>query len=266
MWAPDADKKWYLITSIDDHSRDMLYADLWEQETTWAHIQALKSVITSYGRPLRYYVDQHSIFRFIANRDSLWQKQTEKEEGEAFVQWKEVLSDLDIKVTYALSPAAKGKVERPYRWLQDHLVRSCVRNKVKTIQDARQLLYTEIHQYRHKRIHSTTQNIPSRLFTQSQKMQSSLFRPFNLKSISNNPKVTLDDIFALRFQRTLNRYRQINFHNLTFTLKKATIGKKVHLRLSFDRKNNLIKIRFWFNKQLLDQKLIKKSDLPKLQF
>jgi hypothetical protein len=33
----------------------------------------------------------------------------------------------NVKVTYALSPQAKGKIERPYGWLQDRLIRTCVR-------------------------------------------------------------------------------------------------------------------------------------------
>ena len=33
-----------MITSIDDHSRDLLYADLWIKETSWAHIVAVKTV------------------------------------------------------------------------------------------------------------------------------------------------------------------------------------------------------------------------------
>jgi len=33
---------------------------------------------------------------------------------------------LGVDVGYALSPQAKGKVERPYRWLQDRIVRTCV--------------------------------------------------------------------------------------------------------------------------------------------
>jgi len=35
-----AKEKWTLITSIDDFSRKLLYADFVSSETTWAHIQA----------------------------------------------------------------------------------------------------------------------------------------------------------------------------------------------------------------------------------
>jgi hypothetical protein len=37
---------------------------------------------------------------------------------------------LGVDVAYALSPAAKGKVERPYRWLQDRIVRTCAIEKL----------------------------------------------------------------------------------------------------------------------------------------
>jgi hypothetical protein len=74
LWAPAAKEKWYLITSLDDYSRFMLYAVLISKETSWAHILALQTVILQYGLPYCYYVDSHSIFRFVRGRDSLWQK------------------------------------------------------------------------------------------------------------------------------------------------------------------------------------------------
>ena len=41
QFAPHAASKWYLITSLDDYSRLILYACLVERETTWEHILAL---------------------------------------------------------------------------------------------------------------------------------------------------------------------------------------------------------------------------------
>ena len=40
-WSPYAAEKWHLITSLDDYSRKMLYANLVEPETSWDHIFAL---------------------------------------------------------------------------------------------------------------------------------------------------------------------------------------------------------------------------------
>jgi len=53
LFAPYANRKWYLITSIDDdYSRLILYACLVERETTWEHILALEDVLLKYGFPL----------------------------------------------------------------------------------------------------------------------------------------------------------------------------------------------------------------------
>lgn len=51
LWAPAAREKWYLITSLDDHSRFILYAELVLRESSWAHIMALQTVFLKYGFP-----------------------------------------------------------------------------------------------------------------------------------------------------------------------------------------------------------------------
>ncbi|MDO9528064.1 MAG: hypothetical protein Q7J27_02780, partial [Syntrophales bacterium] len=74
LWSPPAKEKWCLITSLDDFSRLILYATFLKRETSWAHILALQTVVLKYGAPFLYYVDSHSIFRFVQGRDSLWRK------------------------------------------------------------------------------------------------------------------------------------------------------------------------------------------------
>ena len=113
LWSPPAKEKWYLITSLDDFSRFILYATFLRKETSWAHILALQTVVLKYGSPFLYYVDSHSIFRFVQGRDTVWRKHYTLTD-EADPQWKQVMGDCNIKVTYALSPQAKGKIERPY--------------------------------------------------------------------------------------------------------------------------------------------------------
>ena len=130
LFSPAAGEKWHLITSLDDYSRFLLYAKLVQRETSWTHILALQSVILKYGFPYTYYVDSHSIFRFVQGRDSNWRKHCLLTD-EAITQWKQVLNDCNVKVTYALSPQAKGKIERPYGWLQDRMIRTCIRGRHK---------------------------------------------------------------------------------------------------------------------------------------
>ena len=67
-WSPYAPEKWHLITSLDDFSRKLLYAELVERETSWDHISALEAVVLSNGVPYAYYTDSHSVFRFVQGR------------------------------------------------------------------------------------------------------------------------------------------------------------------------------------------------------
>lgn len=62
-WSPYASCKWTLITSLDDYTRMLLYADFVESETSWAHIQSVQSVMQHFGIPQRYYVDNLRVFR-----------------------------------------------------------------------------------------------------------------------------------------------------------------------------------------------------------
>lgn len=126
LWSPPAKEKWHLITSLDDFSRFILYATFLKKETFWAHIVALQTVILKYCVPFPYYVDCHSLSRFVQGRDSFWRKH-HKLTDESDPQWKQVLDDCNVKIIYALSPRAKGKIERPYGWLQYRIIRTCVR-------------------------------------------------------------------------------------------------------------------------------------------
>ncbi len=91
--------------------------------TLVSHIKALENLVIKYGIPLMYYVDSHRIFRFVQGRDSIW-REHKKVTEELKTQFLKVIKDLKISITYALSPQSKGKIERPYQWLQDRIVRT----------------------------------------------------------------------------------------------------------------------------------------------
>src|SRR4030042_4808512 len=106
LWSPYASEKWVLISSLDDYSRKLLYADFFKAETTWAHIRAMEALICRFGLPLRYYVDSLRVFCFVQYRDSFWKKLNLRTD-EADPQWKQLLQSLGVEITYALSPQAK---------------------------------------------------------------------------------------------------------------------------------------------------------------
>ncbi|HEC79512.1 MAG TPA: hypothetical protein ENI34_10320 [candidate division WOR-3 bacterium] len=206
-WSPYADKKWSLITTIEDHSRYLLYAELVDVETTWAHIQAIKSVALKYGIGQIYYVDRHSIFRYQHRNETVWRRRHQVEE--ALTQWRIVLEKCQMRVLYALSPEAKGKVERPYRWLQDHIVRTCAREKISTIDQAREVLKQEIKHYNEQLIHSTTGEIPVKRLKRAIQEGRNYFKTFQLPPHCKS----LKDVFCLHQYRRVDGYNRITWQN-----------------------------------------------------
>ncbi len=259
LWAPAAQEKWYLITSLDDYSRLILYATLVKKETTWAHILALQTVILRYGLPYGYYVDSHSIFRFVQGRDSHWRKHYLLTD-EATPQWKQVLEECNVKVTYALSPQANGKRERPYGWLQDRLVRICVRENIADIKPAQQVLRQEIHRYNYRQVHSTTQEIPYFRFQRALKEKLSLFREFKISP----PYKSVKDIFCLRMNRIVDPYRHISISPLQFKVH-ADPQKEVNLRI-YPLNDQISEIRFWCEGELIDIQKVKNFELKDVHF
>jgi hypothetical protein len=255
LWAPNAKEKWYLITSLDDYSRYMLYAQLLKKETSWAHIVALETMILTHGLPFSYYVDCHSIFRFVQGRDSFWRRH-HKITDEADPQWKQVLYDCNVKVVYALSPQAKGKIERPYQWLQDRLVRTCVRENVSDIRQAQKILKQEIRRYNFRQIHSTTQEVPYFRLQRALKEGTSLFREFKIRP----PYQSVKDIFCLRLNRTVDSYRRVSFKSLILKVNGVTHGDKVNIRI-YPMNHLLSELRFWCNDRLVDVQRAKNRDL-----
>lgn len=242
LWSPYMEHKLYLITSIDDYSRLLLYADLVERETTWRHIEALKSVVLQYGRPMKYYADQHRIFRYVKNRDkqSPWNTYT-KFTDDVNPQWKQCLLECGIEPIYALSPQAKGKVERPYRWLQDRLVRIAAKERLTTVDELRSALKELVGKYNTKWVHSTTKEIPIVRFENALSSQLCLFKPLKLIK----PNQHINDTFCLRAQRTVNPYRKISLDGVVITVPGGAPRQTVDLKLIPDTWNNIVEVRFW---------------------
>lgn len=260
-WSPYVAEKWHLITSLDDYSRRLLYAELVEPETSWDHILALESVLLKYGLPYSYYVDSHSIFRFVQGRDSFWRKHY-KVTDDIDPQWKQVLLECQVKIVYSLSPQAKGKIERPYGWLQDRLVRTCARENIRTIEQAREILKAEVHRYNNHQVHSTTGEVPAIRFHNALQEKKSLFREFQVPP----PYQSTKDIFCLRAERIVNSYRKISFNNLELSVPGVPIRETVQLRIYPDKETGLAEIRLWSSGKLANIQKVKNEDLNLVHF
>lgn len=266
QWSPYIEQKFYLITTIDDYSRLLLYAELVEQENTWEHINALKSVFLRYVCPFKYYPDQHAIFRYVKERDKHRPHNNFNQyTDDVDPQWKQVLNDCDVGLSYALSPQAKGKIERPYRWLQDRIVRTAAKEKIDTLDGLKKVLKDLVEQYNAKWIHSTTKEIPIVRFENAIRSKKTLFKPFQI-DLASKPEQTIDDIFCLRAERVVDSYRKISLNNIELQVPDGVPRQKVDLKLVPDVGAGLVKIRFWQKDCFLGEQLEKLENLPIVRF
>lgn len=263
LWSPYAKEKWTLITSIDDHSRVILYADFVQKETTWAHINAAKELMTKYGLPLRYYVDQLRVFEYISHQNSIWTNQRVKSD-EVLTQWKMVMKLLKVQVIHALSPQAKGKVERPFGWLQDRITRTCAKEHISEIEDAKDILNLELDGYHNRRVHSTTKEIPMLRFQKAIEEGKSFFRPLEIPQ----PYQSLDDIFCIRDSRITDGYRRISLFNQKIEVPKTPPREKVNIHMvpKLIDKQNIVELRIWWKEQLVYHNIYPMTMFPKVHF
>ena len=250
-----------MITSLDDFSRKILYADLFEQETTWAHIKAAETLMVNYGIPLRYYVDSLRVFRFVQGRDSFWRKHV-LETDEADPQWRQVMNVLGVEAIFALSPQAKGKIERPYRWLQDRVVRTCAIEKLTTIEEVRAVLKEELDRYNNHQVHSTTGEVPSIRFEKARREGNSLFRPFALPK----PYTSAKDVFCLREKRTVNGYRKISLSNHDIPVPYVPLRDEVEAHLIPDVARGALEVRIWHDNRMVQSVTYPLKEFPRVHF
>lgn len=107
-----------LIAMIDDAS-SRLFARFFPRDTGAANRQLIVAYLECFGRPGALYVDRAGHFQahFRAR------ERREQEQKEALTLIRRGLDALEIELILALSPQAKGRVERLFGTLQDRLIK-----------------------------------------------------------------------------------------------------------------------------------------------
>jgi hypothetical protein len=111
-WFEGRGPRCTLIAFIDDATSRVMHAHFAPVESTPAYLTALQDYITRHGCPAALYSDRHGIFT-----------KHDPEDGEP-TQFQRALGVLEIAGIQALTPQAKGRVERLFQTLQDRLVKA----------------------------------------------------------------------------------------------------------------------------------------------
>lgn len=131
-WLEGRGEDLVLITMIDDATSRVL-AKFYRHGTVETHMDLLGTWLRKYGRPLALYTDRHSIFEPHEKGQPLADPDAETQFGRA-------LRELEIELIRAHSPQAKGRVERSFGTAQDRWVKELRLARVKTCEQANQLL------------------------------------------------------------------------------------------------------------------------------
>jgi transposase len=127
-----------LVGAIDDATGEFLPGAIFvEQECTAAYMHVLRGMLREKGCPWSCYGDRHGIFR---RNDDHWTLEEELRGAQDPTQLGRVLDSLGIERIDALSPQAKGRVERMWHTHQDRLVSELRLAKASTCDEANVVL------------------------------------------------------------------------------------------------------------------------------
>lgn len=154
---------------------------------------------------------------------------------------------LGVDVTYALSPQAKGKIERPYRWLQDRIVRTCALERLDQLEEVRAVLREEVDRYNSHQVHSTTREIPNLRFAKAIAEGNSLFRPFSVPK----PYTSSKDVFCLRERRMVNGYRRISLFSHQIQVPNVPLREEVDVHMIPNIEKRVMELRIWWNEKMV---------------
>jgi len=190
------DERWYdLIVVLDDATSQIYYAQLVEEESTQTVMAAIWVVIRQQGLFCALYSDRGSHF---------WH--TPKEGGpvdrERLTQLGRALQQLGVQMIPAYSPQARGRSERSFGTWQGRLPQELRLRGIRELEAANQFLREEYVAEFNRRF-----QVPAA-------QRGTAFMPCSRRD--------LDLIFALQFERTVNRDNTVSFRNLKLQLERVS--------------------------------------------
>ncbi|MGD0436588.1 MAG: ISNCY family transposase [Bryobacteraceae bacterium] len=159
-----------------------------EHEDTLGYLRQLRAVVERQGVPLSLYRDQHGTFQ---RNDKHWTLEEQIAGRQTPTQLGRVLEELGIQSIRALSPQAKGRIERLWKTFQDRLKSELRLAGAATLEQANQVLETFREDYNQR-------------FAVAARETANDFRPLS-------KKLNWDRLFSLRYERVVGKDHVVDF-------------------------------------------------------
>jgi Winged helix-turn helix len=207
-----------LITTLDDATKRLLYAELWPEETTHAVLTALRAVLAGFGLPMALYTDRAG-----------WAFHTPTAGGRVdrthLTVVGQILARLGIEHIPSYSPQARGRVERLNRTLQGRLINELRVAGITTLEAANAYLREQFLPDYHTQ------------FTRPPADPASAFVPLG-------DTVDLDQLLADEAERVVGRDNVVSFEGVALQLAKqpgrrSCAGLRVTVRHHLSREHTV---------------------------
>ena len=119
LWFGPEQPPCCLMAAVDDATGKIIAARFFPFEGTAGYLWLLKEMITHYGIPASIYQDRHGSLH---RNDDYWSLEEQLAGQQEPTQVGLALEALGIRPIFALSPQAKGRMERVFGILQDRLI------------------------------------------------------------------------------------------------------------------------------------------------
>lgn len=200
-WLEDRGPRIVFMGYVDDASSE-IYGRFYEYEGTFSAMDSFKRYIGTHGIPFSFYVDRHSAYK-TTRQPNL----DEDLQGEfAKTQFARALKELDVKIIFARSPQAKGRIERVFETLQDRLVKELRLANIRTMEQANAFLNDYLPKY-------------NKRFSIHPLKKTDLHRPIS-------KAIDLDEIFCIKEHRTISNGYTFYWKNRIFIIQKPSITMK----------------------------------------
>ena len=179
-----------LIKFVDDATSKITWAEFAPSESFCSLANATKNYLLKNGKPLALYTDRGKVFKVNIHNEL----------DEFLTAYERILKELGIRLHHALSPQAKGRIERSFRTDQDRLVKLMRLKKISSIEEANQFLQEFYIPYYNGKF-----SVPAKLAGDVH---------LSLQGVD------LDDAFSLRSIRVVNNDWTVQYNNHFFQLHK----------------------------------------------
>jgi transposase len=197
-WLEDRTPAFTLHAAIDDATGTVVGAVFRPTECREGYSLVMQQGIQKYGVPLGLYSDRHTIFR--SPNEKLTVEQELVGETKPLSHFGKAMAELHIEHIKAITPQAKGRIERLWKTFQDRLVIELRLLGAKTMEEANAALPKLLEKH-------------NRQFAVKPKEAESAYIPLD-------PTVNLNYVFTIREYRRLGPGNTISYNGTIYTLAK----------------------------------------------